>query len=173
MEDHFKKFVVLFTILASAADCEDFIFSPTSAHSTATATKAANLLSNNYDLINNEIPSSSNDIRHQNLPSTDLKQFEGVVMDYLDDVMNKKLIKLLPGLYLEMKNETIVEGDRRSNGERITRESEGVGFVKKIEKFLSDRTLKIDLAKSSTGVETGRFFFYKGEINNISLLILK
>lgn len=148
MEEHFKKFVILFTILASAADCEDFNFSSTK-NPSGIAHAASDIV-----IKTSEIPTSREE--NKNSPTTDLSQMEEVVMEYLGDVMNKKLIKLLPGLTLEMKNETNNDGDR-------TQKSEGEGLAAKVGKFLSDRTLKIELARNSKGVETGRFFFFKGK----------
>lgn len=148
MEDHFKKFVILFTILASAADCEDSTVLSKTIPSAATVTHAP--------VLSNEIPANKIGEKTPTATTTDLSQLEGVVMEYLGDVMNKKLIKLLPGLSLEMKNETNSDADRVQN-------SEGDGVVARVGKFFSDRTLKIELARSSAGVETGRFFFFKGE----------
>lgn len=150
MEEIFKKFVVMFTILA-AAECE---FPPPSLKSAPTSTST---------VLNKQI-SSNHIVDRENLvkmnESTDLAEFTGNMMEYFKDVKDRNTIKLWPGVYFDKKNVSSHDDNKGSRSIEVKMREGSV--IEDVKEFLEDRTLRIELARASSGVEEGRFFFFKG-----------
>lgn len=153
MEEIFKKFVVMFTILA-AAECE---FPPPSHKSTPIST-SDNL---NKQITSNVLPEKEIFSNTNINASSDLSEFTENMMEYFKDVKSRNSIKLWPGIYFDKKNETFHAYNDKIKEIEVGRRNTG-SIIEDVKEFLEERTLRIELAKSSAGVEEGRFFFFKG-----------
>lgn len=83
-----------------------------------------------------------------------MEEFENVLFEYVDDVLNRKKINIMPGVYVEKKdgNKTNATIGRRSSDENL---------ISTVKEFVDSHALRIDLARATSG--TGRLFFFKGK----------
>lgn len=82
---------------------------------------------------------------------SDLKEFSSVLFEYIDDVLKRDTIDLLPGIALEKKINSTEGAERKSLD---------TSFISRLKQFTNNHVLTVNLARAST--ETGRFFFFKG-----------
>lgn len=83
--------------------------------------------------------------------STDMEEFQTVMAEYVEDVLNREKINLMPGVYIEKKAANISSEKKSLDGDLITT----------IKRFGETHALRVDLARATT--ETGRLFFFKGK----------
>lgn len=86
--------------------------------------------------------------------SSDMEEFEKVLLNYAKDVINRETINIVPGVYFQKKSENIT--DDNTHGKSLEEKS----FLRNIKQFTKTHTLRFDLARATTA--TGRLFFFKG-----------
>lgn len=88
--------------------------------------------------------------------SSDMAEFENVLFEYVDDVLNRKKINVMPGVYVEKKDGNTTSGS-------IRRRSFDENLISTVKEFVDSHALRIDLARATSG--TGRLFFFKGKFD--------
>lgn len=113
----------------------------------ANATHAENLQPINTD---KHSPNIKNPELSSNF-SSDMEELESIMLEYAGDVLNRKKINLMPGVFIEKKdvNKT---NEKRSFDRNL---------LWTIKEFTDTHALRIDLGRAFAG--TGRFFFFKGK----------
>jgi hypothetical protein len=85
--------------------------------------------------------------------SSDMEEFEKVLLDYAKDVINRDTINIVPGVYIQKKSENIT--DENAQGKTFDDT-----FFGNLKQFTKTHSLRFDLARATTA--TGRLFFFKG-----------
>lgn len=156
MNKYLTKLLVLFSIMALGS-CEPF------------ENKTENTLVNTSDaqqnrpteILNKHLSDNKNPANSSRY-SSDIKEFENILLEYASDVLNREKINIMPGVYIQKKatNET---AEKKSFDENL---------IWDVKKFAETHSLKIDLARAMSG--TGRLFFFKGKlINKVSAKIVE
>lgn len=83
---------------------------------------------------------------------SDMQELSNVVSEYVDDILKRDTINLLPGIAIQKKINTSDVAERRTADKSL---------ISKIQQFTNNHVLTVNLARAST--ETGRLFFFKGE----------
>ena len=83
---------------------------------------------------------------------SDMQEFSNVVSEYVDDILKRDTINILPGIAIQKKINTSDEAERRTADKSL---------ISKIQQFTNNHVLTVNLARAST--ETGRLFFFKGK----------
>lgn len=89
-----------------------------------------------------------------------MEEFKNVLFEYVDDVLNRKKIDIMPGVYVEKK-------DGNKTSENIGKRSFDENLISTVKEFVDSHALRIDLARATSG--TGRLFFFKGKFESIYL----
>jgi hypothetical protein len=89
--------------------------------------------------------------KHSKDPS-DLEEFRNVALEYVNDVLHRDTIDILPGVRIERKT--------NNSTERAEEKSFDAGLASTIRHFTESHVVRINLARAAT--ETGRLFFFKG-----------
>lgn len=86
--------------------------------------------------------------------SSDMEEFKSIMLEYVEDVLNREKINIMPGVFIEKlaTNDTKDEMEKKSFDEN---------FIWNIKQFIDTHALRVDLARATT--ETGRLFFFKGK----------
>lgn len=102
---------------------------------------------------------ASNTLNNMKEFKSDIQEFSELIGDYVQDIFNRDTINITPGIAFERKvmNHT-TNGRQRRKVEK--------NLISQIKQFTNDHVLTVNLARAST--ETGRLFFFKGELNAIS-----
>lgn len=143
------KLFILFSLMIlgnCALEKETKIQTVEKPHTTAEQTKP--ILSKHLEIIEN----SENAKRKSN----DMQEFENVLLEYAKDVINRKTINIVPGVYIQKKTN---KEDVYVHGKSL----EG-SFANALKEFIESHVLRVDLARASTA--TGRLFFFKGKRNS-------
>lgn len=83
---------------------------------------------------------------------SDMQEFSNVISEYVDDILERDTINLLPGVAIQKKINTSAETERKTSDKSL---------ISKIQQFTNNHVLTVNLARAST--ETGRLFFFKGK----------
>lgn len=87
--------------------------------------------------------------------ASDMEEFKSIVLEYVDDVLNREKINIVPGVYIQKK----VSNDKTNDS--TEKKSFDKNFYSNLKEFTDTHSLRIDLARSMS--ETGRLFFFKGK----------
>ncbi|CAG9808898.1 unnamed protein product [Chironomus riparius] len=82
---------------------------------------------------------------------SDMQELSDVVSEYVDDILKRDTINLLPGIAIQKKINTSDEAESRTADKSL---------ISKIQQFTNNHVLTVNLARASTA--TGRLFFFKG-----------
>jgi hypothetical protein len=88
---------------------------------------------------------------HSELYSSDMEEFKHVMLEYVEDVLGRKKINLLPGVSIE----------RKTMSDKIEAKSLDSNFMGSIKRFVDTHSVSVDMARAAQA--TGRLFFFKGE----------
>lgn len=110
--------------------------------------------------LNKHLSDIKNSESHPAKYSSDMEEFENVLFEYVDDVLNRKKIDIMPGVYVEKK-------DGNKTNENIGKRSFDENLISTVKEFVDSHALRIDLARATSG--TGRLFFFKGKFESIYL----
>lgn len=91
--------------------------------------------------------------------ASDMEEFKSIVLEYVDDVLNREKINIVPGVYIQKK----ASNDTTNNG--IEKKSFDRNLISSMKEFTDTHSLRVDLARAMT--ETGRLFFFKGKLIEI------
>lgn len=83
---------------------------------------------------------------------SDMQEFSKTISEYVDDILKRDTINLLPGIAIQKKINTSDVAERRTADKSL---------ISKIQQFTNNHVLTVNLARVST--ETGRLFFFKGK----------
>ena len=97
--------------------------------------------------------------KHPQKYSSDVDELRKVIVEYVEDVINRKTINLMPGIYIERKVDNLAS-------KRFEKKSLNDDLITTIKEFTDRHTLRIDLGRATT--ETGRLFFFKGKYWTLS-----
>lgn len=85
--------------------------------------------------------------------SNDMEEFRDIMFEYVEDVLNRNKINIMPGIYIEKKALNV-------SSDRIEKKSFNENLISTIKDFTDTHVLKVELARAMS--ETGRLFFFKG-----------
>ncbi|CRK92100.1 CLUMA_CG005660, isoform A [Clunio marinus] len=85
--------------------------------------------------------------------SNDVEEFENVLLEYAGDILNRKNITIMPGVYIEKISANITN-------DKIEKKSFEENLISSVKDYTSTHTLRIDMARALS--DTGRLFFFKG-----------
>ena len=105
-------------------------------------------------ILNKHLADIKNSTEHSEKYSTDMEEFQNIMFEYVDDVLNRNKIDIMPGVYVEKKNSS-------ASGDKIEKKSFERSLVSAIKDFTDTHVIKIELSRAMTG--TGRLFFFKGK----------
>lgn len=83
-----------------------------------------------------------------------MEEFENVLSEYVEDVLNRKKINIMPGLYIQ-------KIAKNNSEHKIEKKSFDENLIWNAKEFAETHVLRVDLARAMT--ETGRLFFFKGK----------
>jgi hypothetical protein len=81
-----------------------------------------------------------------------MQELSSVISEYVDDILKRDTINLLPGVAIQKKANTSDVTERKTSDKSL---------ISKIQQFTNNHVLTVNLARAST--ETGRLFFFKGK----------
>lgn len=136
MSKHSIKFVILLSLIAfmSVIKCE--------------------LLVNQSSHISSDINSDLN--KQSKKFSSDLQEFKELARNYIQDILTRDTINILPGIAFEKKSINSTTKEQRERSARGT-----ASLISQLRQFTNEHVLTVNLARAST--ETGRLFFFKGK----------
>lgn len=83
-----------------------------------------------------------------------MEEFKSLMLEYVDDVLNREKINIMPGVYIQK----LAINDTK---DKIEKKSFDENLVWNVKKFIETHALRVELARATT--ETGRLFFFKGK----------
>lgn len=89
---------------------------------------------------------------HLHESTSDMDEFRDVMFDYVNDVLHRDKISILPGVSIEKKKLNYTVAEEKSLG--------GANLISTIRHFTNSHVVTVNLARAAT--ETGRLFFFKG-----------
>ncbi|KAG5671906.1 hypothetical protein PVAND_002075 [Polypedilum vanderplanki] len=91
---------------------------------------------------------------HKQENASDMEEFRNVMLEYVNDIMNRDAISILPGVSIEKKINL-------SNSNTLPQQkSIDTSLITTIRHFTDSHVVKVNLARATS--ETGRLFFFKG-----------
>lgn len=94
---------------------------------------------------------------HSAAYENDMQEFETVLSEYIQDVLNRKKINIMPGVYIQKKP---TNDANKSNTKSVDK-----NLIWTFKRFTDTHALQIDMGRAFQG--TGRLFFFKGIYPNI------
>lgn len=149
MDKYTAKLLILFSLIClGSCASENGILKNSSKGSTevnTTATHAPILNKHSTDIKNTSEP-----LRKY---SSDMEEFRDIMLEYVEDVLNRNKINIMPGVYIEKKASN-------ATSHKIEKKSFEESLISTIKDFADTHILKVELARAMS--ETGRLFFFKG-----------
>jgi len=90
---------------------------------------------------------------------SDMLEFESIMAAYVKDVLERKKINLMPGVYIEKVVATNHSSDLNSRADESKSFEEN--FLWTVKKFTNTHALRVDMSRAFAG--TGRIFLFKGK----------
>lgn len=144
------KLLLLFAVAVSLGKCE--LLKPNFENTLVNSTEARHHQPTSLNKHSSDIKNSES---HPAKYSSDMEEFENVLFEYVDDVLNRKKINVMPGVYVEKK-------DGNGTNPSLRRRSLDENLISTVKEFVDSHALRIDLARATSG--TGRLFFFKGKL---------
>lgn len=104
-------------------------------------------------ILNKDSIGIRNSSEHLEKYSTDMEEFQNIMFEYIEDVLNRDKINIMPGVYIEKKASN-------TSSDKFEKKSLDESLVSTIKDFTDKHVLKVELARAMS--ETGRLFFFKG-----------
>lgn len=109
------------------------------------------------DNINNKFNVMSREKRiSKKVEQSDMAEFESLLLEYMDDVLNRKQFEIIPGVLIKKDNETYETSVLDKSISRSFDENVLTSF----KRFAATHTFDVDLPRLDE--QTGRLFFFKG-----------
>lgn len=147
------KLLLLFAVAVSLGNCE--LLKSNFENTLVNSTEARHHQPTSLNKHSSDIKNSES---HPAKYSSDMEEFENVLFEYVDDVLNRKKINVMPGVYVEKK-------DGNGTNPSLRRRSLDENLISTVKEFVDSHALRIDLARATSG--TGRLFFFKGKLTFI------
>lgn len=87
--------------------------------------------------------------------SSDIKEFEGLMLDYIDDVLNRKIYQVMPGILVKQSD---TNGTQQEHAKSFSNLHDDIQWT--WNKLTGSNMLNVNVPKALQG--TGRLFFFKG-----------
>lgn len=148
MDQYATKLLILFTLIALGS-CELSRSSDGKALANTSDARQPTILNQHSSIKNSE---------HSDKSKSDMEEFENVLSEYVEDVLNRKKINIGPGVYIQKIAKSKSE-------HKIEKKSFDENLIWTVKDFAETHALRVDLARAMT--ETGRLFFFKGKWHNL------
>lgn len=89
--------------------------------------------------------------------TSDIEEFEHVMLAYVGDVLNRQKINIVPGVYIQKTT-------ANSMSDRFEKKSFNENLISTIKDFAETHALRVDMARA---MSTGRIFFFKGKLKEV------
>lgn len=86
---------------------------------------------------------------------SDIKEFEGLMLDYIDDVLNRKIYQVMPGIFIKQSDTNNTQQEAKS----FSNLQDDIQWT--WNKLTNSNNLNVNVPKALQG--TGRLFFFKGD----------
>lgn len=88
---------------------------------------------------------------------SDIKEFEGLMLDYIDDVLNRKIYQVMPGIFIKQSDTNNTQQEAKS----FSNLHDDIQWT--WNKLTNSNNLNVNVPKALQG--TGRLFFFKGGLH--------
>ena len=104
--------------------------------------------------INTIAINKTNTVSYDNKTSdSDIKEFQGLMLDYIDDVLNRKIYQVMPGIFIKQ-----TDTNNTQQAKSFSNLQDDIQWTWK--KLTNSNVLNVNIPKALQG--TGRLFFFKG-----------
>lgn len=152
---HFVTILLLLSLM-SFANCQLLRNDIKSSNNTQHSVKGSSI---NTIAINetNTLLSSVSVSSHNKTFGSDIKEFEGLMLDYIDDVLNRKMYQVMPGIFIKQSDTNNTQQEAKS----FSNLHDDIQWT--WNKLTNSNNLNVNVPKALQG--TGRLFFFKGDLH--------